>query len=143
MKLFHFLVFALLLFTSCQAQDKSKTMASDETVSKIEIIDFHTTHRCQTCLKIEANTEMLLEADFKEQMDAGTLSFQTVNIDDEANYDMAERFEAAGTALFINVIKNGQEQHIDLTDFAFMKAFDDEAFATELKAKIDEQLKTL
>ena len=86
---------------------------------------------------------MLLEADFKEQMDAGILSFQTVNIDDEDNYDMAERFEAAGTALFINVIKNGQEQHIDLTDFAFMKAFDDEAFAAELKAKIDEQLKTL
>ena len=143
MKYSYFFVFAILFFTSCQAQDKSKTIVSTETVSKIEIIDFHTTHRCKTCLKIEDNTKKLLQSDFKKEMDAGTLSFQIVNIDDESNYDMAERFEAAGTALFINVIKNGQEQHIDLTDFAFMKAFDDDEFATELKAKIEEQLKTL
>lgn len=143
MKFFQFFVLALLIFTSCEIQDKSKTIAATETGSKIEIIDFHTTHRCKTCLKIENNTKELLQSDFKKEMDAGTLSFQIVNIDDEANYDMAERFEAAGTALFINVIKDGKEQHIDLTDFAFMKAFDDDEFAAELKSKIDEQLKTL
>ncbi|MDB4286040.1 nitrophenyl compound nitroreductase subunit ArsF family protein [bacterium] len=143
MRFFNFFVFILLFFISCQAQDKSKTIASDETVRKIEIIDFYTTHRCKTCLKIEDNTKKMLQSDFKKEMDAGILSFQTVNVDEEANYDMAERFEAAGTALFINVVKNGKEQHIDLTDFAFMKAFAEEEFATELKAKIDEQLKTL
>lgn len=143
MKIFQFFVFTLLFFTSCQEQDKSKTIASTETISKIEIIDFYTTHRCKTCLKIEDNTKKLLQSNFKKEMDSGTMTFQTVNIDEEANYDMAERFEAAGTALFINVIKNGQEQHIDLTDFAFMKAFNEEDFAAELKAKIDEQLKVL
>jgi major membrane immunogen (membrane-anchored lipoprotein) len=143
MKFFRFLVISLLFFTACQAQDKSKTISSTETGSKIQIIDFHSTHRCKTCLKIEDNTKKVLQTNFKKEMDAGTLSFQTVNIDEEANYKKAERFEAAGTALFINVIKNGKEQHIDLTNFAFAKAFDDEAFTTTLKAKIDEQLKTL
>lgn len=143
MKFFQFLVLTLLVFSSCQRQDKSKTIAATETGSKIEVIDFHTTHRCKTCLKIQDNTEKLLQSAFKKEMNAGTLSFQIVNIDNEANYEMAERFEAAGTALFINVIKDGKEQHIDLTDFAFMKAFDDEAFAADLKAKIAEQLKSL
>ncbi|WP_020569796.1 nitrophenyl compound nitroreductase subunit ArsF family protein [Neolewinella persica] len=142
MKFSYLFVFAFLLFTSCQPQDKDGPIATTETGSKIEIIDFHTTHRCQTCLKIEDSTNKLLQADFKKEMDAGTITFRVVNIDDEANYKMAERFQAAGTALFINVVRNGEEQHIDLTDFAFMKAYDDE-FANELKAKIEAQLKTL
>lgn len=143
MKFYQFILFALLFFTSCQTENKSKTIASSETGSKIQVIDFYTTHRCKTCLKIENNTKELLESAFKKEMEAGTVSFQTINIDEEVNYDMAERFEAAGTALFINVIKNGQEQHIDLTSFAFMKAFEEEAFSAELKVKIEEQLKLL
>lgn len=143
MKLLQFFLFTLLVLTSCQKQDKSKTITTTQTGSKIEIIDFHTTHRCKTCLKIEDNTKNLLQSTFKKEMDTGTLSFQIVNIDDEANYAMAERFEAAGTALFINVIKEGKEQHIDLTNFAFKKAFDDDEFAAELKAQINQQLKTL
>ena len=68
---------------------------------------------------------------------------QILNDYKKENYKMAERYEAAGSALFINVIKNGKETHIDLTDFAFMNAFNDEKFAKELKTKIDKQLKTL
>ena len=118
MKFLQFFVFTLLFFTSCQTQDKSKTIVSTVAGSKIEVIDFHSTHRCKTCLKIENNTKNLLQSDFKKEMYAGTLSFQIVDIDDEENYDMAERFEAAGTALFLNVIKDGKERHLDLTEFA-------------------------
>jgi hypothetical protein len=143
MKFFQYLVPVLFVFTSCQAQDKSKTIRTTGTINKIEVIDFHTTRRCKTCLKIEDNTKNLLQSDFKQEMDSGTLSFYTVNIDDKANFEIAERFEAAGTALFINVVKDGIEQHIDLTDFAFMKAFDEDEFAAELKAIIDQQLKSL
>ncbi|NNF36261.1 MAG: hypothetical protein HKN68_19310 [Saprospiraceae bacterium] len=143
MKIFQFLFLAFLILASCQSQDKSKTLTTAETGSKIKVIDFYTTHRCKTCLKIEDNTKKLLQTEFKKEMDAGTLSFETINVDEESNYKIAERFEAGGTALFINVIKDGTEHHIDLTDFAFMKAFDEAEFNSELKAKIDEQLKTL
>ena len=143
MKYFQIFIFSFLLFAHCQSQDKSKTMATTETGSKIEVIDFHTTHRCKTCLKIEDSTKKLLESQFKNELDAGTLSFQIINIDEESNYAMAERFEAAGTALFINVINNGQEQHIDLTEFAFMNAFDETEFSEGLKAKIIEQINSL
>jgi hypothetical protein len=136
--------FVLFLFQSCQAQsDRSKTMATNENAAKIEVLDFHTTHRCQTCLKIEDNTTKLLNESFKDEMEKGLITFKTVNIDEEENYELAERFEAAGTSLFLNVIKDGKEHHIDLTNFAFMKAFDEEEFASELKQKIEEQLKSL
>jgi hypothetical protein len=71
------------------------------------------------------------------------ITFQVINIDEKENKKIAEKFEASGTALILNVIKNGKETKIDLTEFAFMEGNDQDAFSTELKAKIDTQLKTL
>lgn len=144
MKYLQFLNLILLLsFTACQGQDKSKTISTNESVSKIEVIDFYGTHRCVTCEAIEANAKYTVDTYYPSEQEKGTIVFKTVNVDKEENYDMAERFEAAGTALFINVIKGGKETHIDLTNFAFSKGKDKEVFSTELKAKIDKELKQL
>ncbi len=144
MKYLKFLSFLfLLIFTACQGQDNSKTISTTDTATKIEVIDFYGTHRCVTCEAIEANAKYTIENFFQEAVKEGKVEFKTVNVDDEKNYDMAERFEATGTALFINVIKDGKEQHIDLTNFAFAKGKNKEAFSTKLKEKISEQLKTL
>lgn len=133
----------ILVLTSCQGQDNSKTIATTDASTKIEVIDFYGTHRCVTCEAIEANAKYTVETFFQEEIKAGKVEFKTVNVDDDKNYDIAERFEATGTALFINVIKGGKEQHIDLTNFAFAKGRDKEVFSTELKEKINEQLKML
>jgi hypothetical protein len=133
----------LITFTSCQGQNKSKTMVTTDQTSKIEVIDFYGTHRCVTCEAIEANAKYTVDNFFQEAVNEGKLEFITINVDDEKNYDMAEKFEATGTALFINVIKDGKEEHIDLTNFAFAKGKDKEVFSSELKAKINEQLNTL
>jgi hypothetical protein len=143
MKIIQLLLITLLGFSSFQMIENDKTILDNKPKNRIEVIDFHTTHRCKTCLKIENNAKKLLLSTYKKQMNSGKISFQTINIDKKENYKMAERYEAAGSALFINVIKNGKETHIDLTDFAFMNAFNDEKFAKELKTKIDKQLKTL
>ncbi|MBT8264523.1 MAG: hypothetical protein KJN75_04225 [Muriicola sp.] len=144
MKCLNLLSFALLLvFTACQGQDNSKTMTTTNTSTKIDVIDFYGTHLCVTCEAIEANAKYTVETYFEDEVKAGKVEFKTVNVDDEKNYDIAERFEATGTALFINVIKGGKEQHIDLTNFAFAKGRDKEAFSAELKEKVIEQLKTL
>jgi len=139
-----FTVLALgLILTSCNAQDKSKTTSLDESVSKIEVLDFHTTHRCMTCNAIEANTKYTLETYFAKELNDNRITFQVINVDEEENEKIAEKFEASGTSLFLNVIKNGKETQINLTDFAFMNGNDQEVFSKELKTKIDKELKTL
>lgn len=144
MKYLNILTFTFLLFfASCQGQDKSKEIETTDSSTKIEVIDFYGTHRCVTCEAIEANAKYTVETYFQEEVKNGRVEFKTVNVDEEKNYDMAERFEATGTALFINVIKAGKEQHIDLTNFAFAKGRDQAVFSAELKEKISEQLKTL
>lgn len=144
MKYLSIIALSLILF-SCNG--KVKTNQSKETsqkeANKIEVIDFHSTHRCMTCKAIEANTKYTLKTYFANEISNGKITFQLVNVDDEKNYKMAEQFEATGTALFLNVIINGTEKHIDLTDFAFMKGMEKEVFASELKSKLEAELKNI
>lgn len=117
-----------LLFTACssEAQNKTKT-AKVKTTNKIEIIQFHSEHRCMTCNKIELLTRETLK-------NYPSIPFSLVNVDDSKNEKMAEKFEASGTALFLYNAKTGKMK--DLTDFAFMNASNKEKFIEGLKKEI-------
>lgn len=136
------LVFGLLL-TACNQKSKNKTETLDKNISKIEVIDFHSTHRCMTCNAIEANTKYTLNTYFSSEMKENKITFLVINVDEKENQKIAEKFEASGTSLILNVIKNGKEKQINLTDFAFMNGNDQETFSKELKNKINSELKTL
>lgn len=140
-KLFIALTLGLML-TSCNGQDKKQNASVDASISKIEVYDFHSTHRCMTCNAIEANTKYTLDTYFENELKNNKITFQVINVDDEKNEKIAEKFEASGTALILNVIKDGKETKIDLTEFAFMEGNDQEAFSKDLKAKLDTELKT-
>lgn len=134
-----------ILFSCGETPQKAKSQTAATTgKSMIEVLDFYGTHRCMTCEAIEANTRYTVESLFPEEVKSGKIVFKTINVDDEANWDMAEKYEATGTALFLNVIDNeGKEKHYNLTEFAFDKGNDKEEFSAKLKAKIAAQLKNL
>ena len=131
-----------LMFMSGYGQNK-KVNLLDKSVSKIEVLDFHSTHRCMTCKAIEANTKYTLNTYFSKELKENKITFQVINVDEKKNEKIAKKFEASGTSLFLNVIKNGKQTQINLTEFAFMKGNDQKAFSKELKAKIETELKTL
>jgi len=109
--------------SASSAQTKVATVVK----SDVEIIQFHSEHRCVTCLKIEELT--------KETVKSFTgMPFKLVNVDDDKNEKMAEKFEAAGTALFIYNSKTGKKK--DMTDFAFMNSGDKAKFMAGLKKEI-------
>ena len=138
-KLFSILAFGLLMLTAnVNAQTTNEKMTD-----KIEVIDFHSTHRCVTCNAIEMHTRYTLKKYFVDEMKSGKITFQVINVDKEKNYKLAEKFEASGTSLFLNVIANGKETKIDLTKFAFLKGREKDEFMTGLKEKIEKELKTL
>lgn len=95
----------------------------------MEVIQFHSEHRCQTCLKIE-------EQVFTAIKPYGNLPFKLVNVDDSKNDDFSKIFEASGTALFLYDAASGKK--VELTDFAFMNAFEDENFINGFQKEIDQ-----
>ena len=132
-------ILIIFLFSACTNAQESKDN-SDATTNVIEVYDFHSTHRCTTCNLIETNTKYTLRTYFSEEMKSGRVVLKVVNVDSKKNYSTAEKFEATGTALFLNVIIDGNEKQIDLTEFAFMKGSDREEFSEELKLKIEKEL---
>jgi len=134
------IVVSVVLF-SCKEKVAAEKLISEKGVNKIEVIDFHSTHRCMTCNAIESSTKYTLDTYFSEELKNESITFQIVNVDDEKNYKLAEKFEATGTALFLNVIVDGKETKIDLTEFAFINGNDQEKFSNELKITLESELK--
>ena len=136
------IILSLFLF-SCTGNAQNKTADKQTTNNVIEVIDFHSTNRCKTCKAIEANTKYTLDTYFANELKSGKIVFKIVNVDKKENEKFAEKFQASGTSLFLNVVKNGKAKQIDLTEFAFMNGNDQKAFSDELKQTIAVQLKNI
>lgn len=140
-----FFLFSTVLFfstfiLSCKgnAQPTVKTIGKNGSPT-IEVIDFHTTHRCKTCLAIEKAAKNVLQTTFAKEVQSGTIVFKTVNVDEDANAKLAEKYEASGSALFVYDGKTGNA--VDLTDFAFMYCLSDEnKFKETFKAEVQKAL---
>lgn len=94
------------------AQNTQKTTSKNTTTQTVQVIQFHSEHRCMTCNLIEKLTKETLNESFPN------INFKLINVDESANEKIIEEFEATGTALFIyNPVTKKKK---DLTDFAFM-----------------------
>ena len=124
------IVLLVLAFTVILAINKANAQNKNQSAANIEVLQFHSEHRCVTCQKIEKLTKATLAKSFP------AIPFKLYNVDDKANAKLTEKFEVTGTALFLNNPKTGKKKN--LTEFAFMKAGNDAAFDTELKKYIEE-----
>jgi hypothetical protein len=115
-------LFALLLLFLVTIALLPNASAQTPKENTIQILDFHSTHRCMTCNAIEKQTREVLNKHFSKELASGKITFQTMNVDEKSNSTLAQEFEASGTALFINVIQKGKSEKINLTQFAFMNA---------------------
>jgi len=123
-------VLAIIAVASCNQNSESKENNADSAVVtevvnpnlKLQIIYFHATHRCPTCNSIEANIKQVLEEFFKAEMEKGTITFDVLNAEDEANKALAEKYQATGAALHLIKIENGNKIDKDFTEFAFAKS---------------------
>ena len=88
-------IFAFIAFTLNACNGNAQQNNSNAQVNTIEVIQFHSEHRCITCLKIEKLARATLASNFK------SVPFKLVNVDDKRNVKMTEQFEATGTALFL------------------------------------------
>jgi hypothetical protein len=125
--IFHLLVFASLMVLTTINSYAQITKVKAE-ITGVQVIQFHSEHRCVTCNKIESLTKETLKS-------FPAITFSLVNVDDEKNERQAEKFEATGTALFLYNPKTGKKK--DLTDFAFMNAGNKNKFMEGLKKEIN------
>lgn len=117
---------------SCNAQtakNDAKALATD----KVETYYFHFSARCVTCKTVEAEAKADIESLY-----GGKVSFQSVNLDDNANKALAEKLKVSGQTLLI--VKG--DTKIDITNEGFLYARSNpEKFKTIIKEKVDPLVK--
>lgn len=140
--------------TGCTTQARLQDTGAQETnaivqstndlarVEKIEVIDFHTTRRCVTCLGMEKNAQATLEKYFKNELERGKITFQSINMEESLleTAELVQKYQPIGSSLYINVIRNGESDfEQDMT--AWKLARQDAKFEVYFKEKIENLLK--
>lgn len=125
-----FAVFTTLFSCKKEVKQEVKPIVENSKATEVQLIQFHTEHRCVTCNNIEKLSKETIKGN-------DAISFVLYNVDDEKNAKVAEQFEATGTSLYLYNSKTKEIK--DLTEMAFMYAKNEgEKFKTELQKEISE-----
>ena len=125
-----FAVFTTLFSCKKEVKQEVKPIVENSKSTEVQLIQFHTEHRCVTCNNIEKLSKETIKGN-------DAISFVLYNVDDEKNAKVAEQFEATGTSLYLYNSKTKEIK--DLTEMAFMYAKNEgEKFKTELQKEISE-----
>lgn len=133
------LLFAFNAIAYSNAQS-NKNLTSDESLvktKKVEVYYFHYTRRCATCNAVENESKKALEILYAEKVKAGTITFQSINLDDDSSKEIVEKLNVSGqTLLFVS----GSET-VNLTNKGFMYALSNpDKLKEEIKKTVDDLL---
>ncbi len=138
------ILMSTMLFFACgtptEAEEQSNVTAPEN--DHIAIYDFHTDHRCETCIAIEKATLATLDGNFETEMDDQLITFTLINADSEENAAISEEYGAFGTTLAITIVKGDKKEILDITNWAF-EAIHGDNFESELTAKLNDALAKL
>lgn len=90
------------------------TSAPDEGIpnvkkaDKIEVLNFHRTQRCWSCLTLGKLSEKTVSEKFADDVASGKVIFKAVNIELPENKEIVNLYQAGGSSLYINAIKDGK-----------------------------------
>lgn len=103
---------------------------------KVEVFLFHRTQRCSTCIAIGKLSDQTVEERFGSEVLGGKVIFREINIDEPENKALAEKFQASGSSLFVNAIREGND-NIQEDMQVWQLTNDPQAFKDYLSGKIN------
>ena len=115
---------------------ESETSTNKIQADKIQVFLFHATQRCTTCIAIGKLAGATVNEYFQNELQSGKIEFREINIDLPENKELAQKFQASGSALFINAIYDGQD-HISEDATVWRLTTNEAQFKSYLKTKID------
>ncbi len=143
MKKLIFITLSSILLLSCGGKTENKPSATDtpnqEQVSMadasvVNVYYFHGKQRCKTCIAIENVTKNTIVDSYK---DNPKVKFVEINIDEDKNKDIVEKYEIAFSSL---LIAKG-EDYTDLTEQAFANAVNlPDALTNLIKEEVNKRI---
>jgi hypothetical protein len=122
---------------TCKAQTTDQTQKVQKAVvDKVEVYYFHYERRCATCMAVEEESQKALNELYPEKMKSGEMTFLSVNIEEESNNALTEKYKVSGQTLL--VVKGSKQENLTNTAFMYAKTNPD-----KLKKEIGEAIEKL
>lgn len=103
----------------CNLQKKSRD--GDGKRDVVEVLYFHGTQRCKSCVEAERIVQSVLAEQYTEAIEQGKLRYRTIDIIEDE--DIANEYEVVWSSLIlVDYDTNGERIIEDLTDVAFLNA---------------------
>ncbi len=82
---------------------------SVQKADKIEVVHFHATQQCWSCITVGKYALKTIQERFPEEYKNGTIVFRDINGQLPENRDMVIKYQARGSSLFVNAIADGRD----------------------------------
>ena len=102
---------------------------------RVDVVYFHRTERCQTCLWTGEATGWTVKTYFADELASGRVTYQEVDVQKPENAALAKRFRATGSSLFLNFVKDGKDNIVQATD-TYPYIGNTERFSERLRSRI-------
>jgi len=110
--------------------------------NRVDVIYFHVNQRCVTCLCFEQHINYVIDTYFEDAINNGKLTYQVLNIQQAENADIAKKYGAVGSQMFINVIIKGIDNIEDIQSIWDWKCpSDPKGFERKVRIIIEQSLK--
>lgn len=106
---------------------------------RVEVVYFHRTQRCHSCLYAEEQIIVTLNTHFTDELRDGAVTFASIDIQDEANAGVIEKYGAYSSQLFITTATGDTETTIEVIEF-WNHIDDDEGFAQLIISRVNSGL---
>lgn len=113
----------------------ASSLSSSTKADRVDVVYFHRTERCQSCLWTGEAVDWTVKTYFADELARGKVTHQEVDVQKPENAAIAQRFRATGSSLFLNFVKDGQDNIVQASD-VYPYVGNTERFAEKLRSRI-------
>ena len=135
--------FSALIISGCMENTDPKpasyTDVNSLSIQKIEIIHFHATQQCRSCIILGQYAEETVNTYFSKELESGKITFNHINYDLPQNNELVVKYGVTGSSLWLGVYdENGfhKEENINV----WYKLSNKQDFISYLKGLIENRL---
>ena len=82
---------------------------------KIEVVHFHGTEQCASCIKVGMFARVTIEGKFSEDVKSGKIVFKEINAELPENQAIVMKYQARSSSLFVNAIRGDKDNIVEDT----------------------------
>lgn len=124
---------------SNQISNDYPVSSAESVADKLEVYYFHRTQRCYSCKTIGQYVRETMEQKYGEQIKSGLIDFRELNVELPENKNIAKKYQASGSSLYINrIIDNNDNIEQDTNVWRLLG--DETKFKKYLEDKINAYL---